>query len=105
MENDSLNENISRLLNDPEGMAKIQAVARTLFGENEPAESPPQNNDISILMKAASALKGDETDERGRLLLALKPHLKSERRERVDRAVRLLRLAKLAPLLKDMDIF
>ena len=103
MENDTLNENISRILNDPEGMEKLQAVARSIFGESAP-ETPP-SNDINVLMKAASALKGGETDERGRLLLALKPHLKAERQERVDRAVRLLRLAKLAPLLKDMDLF
>lgn len=105
MENDALSQNIQKLLNDPEGISKIQSMAASLFGE-QPSEQPPvQSGEAETLIKAFNMLKNDSGDERGKLLLALKPHLREERRARVDKAVKLMRLMQIAPLLSDMDIF
>lgn len=108
MENDNIQENLSRLLSDPEGMEKIRAMAESLLGGSaEPTkkDAPSQNDEAQMLMRAVTLLKNDAPDERGKLLLALKPHLGAERQLKVDRAVKLLRLAKLAPLLGESDIF
>ncbi len=110
MDNENISEKISQLLNDPEGMARIQSMAQSLLG----AEDPPQpqtkqsglsGSEMDMIMRAASLLKNDQSDDRSKLLLALKPHLSSERRERVDKAVKLLRLANVMPLLSESDIF
>lgn len=107
MENDNLNEKLSQILNDPKGMAQIQSLAQSLFGGEKSAEQTESigKGEMDILMRAAKMLRSDRPDDRSQLLLALKPHLSGERRERVDRAVKLLRIAKLAPLLGETDLF
>ncbi len=57
-------------------------------------------------MKAGKALSGlqDRPDERCTLLLALKPYLRKERRERVDEAIRILKLMRMAELFRK-DLF
>lgn len=110
MDNDNLSEKLSQLLNDPEGMARIQSMAQSLLGGESQSSAPSQQsglsgNDMDMIMRAASLLKSDQGDDRSKLLLALKPHLSSSRRERVDKAVKLLRLANVMPLLSESDIF
>ncbi len=107
MENDNLSEKLSQILNDPEGMAQIQSFAQSLLGSDTPAEQSANisKGEMDILMRAAKMLRNDRPDDRSQLLLALKPHLSGERRERVDRAVKLLRIANLAPLLNETDLF
>ena len=105
MENDNLTANIQKLLNDPDGMAKIQSMAASLFGEEQKNIDTSSGGEMEMLANALKLMKNEENDERGQLLMALKPHLKAERQERVDKAVKLMRLLKLAPFLSDMDIF
>ena len=104
MENDNIQENLSRILSDPEGIEKIRKMAESIFSSEQEASAPEPDIDTAALLRAVSLLRDDAPDERGRLLLALKPHLGAERQEKVDRAVKLLRLAKLAPLLGEFDI-
>ncbi len=107
METEGINEKISQLLSDPEGMAKISAMAQSLFGnEGEKSEEPKESGEAQMLVKAAKLL-GDSggRDDRAQLLLALKPHLSAEKGERVDKAIKLLRLARLLPLIKESDLF
>ena len=105
MENDNIQENLSRLLHDPEGMERIRAMAESLFSSSEEKSAEPTGDEAQMLLRAVKLLRDEKPDERGRLLLALRPHLGAERQEKIDRAVKLLRLAKLAPLLGDSDIF
>ena len=56
-------------------------------------------------MRAVSAFSAQGDDDRVRLLLALRPHLGEERRQRVDRAVQILKLIAMWPLLRDTGIF
>lgn len=116
---------ISELLNDPNGMDKIKAAADMLL-QNTPdlshsSEEISQNksengldlNQFSIpdglldnigniggIMKIMSLLQSNEADKRTSLLLALKPHLTSERAKRVDKAVSILKIATIVPVLK-----
>ena len=104
MENDNIQENLSRLLSDPEGMERIRAMAESLFSSAE-EKKEPSGDEAQMLLRAVKMLRDDAPDERGQLLLALRPHLGAERQEKIDLAVKLLRLAKLAPLLGESDIF
>ena len=104
MENDNIQENLSRLLSDPEGMERIRAMAESLFSSAE-EKKEPSGDEAQMLLRAVKMLRDDAPDERGQLLLALRPHLGAERQEKIDRAVKLLRIAKLAPLLGESDIF
>ena len=108
---DDLNEKLSRLLSDPEGMAKIQAAMAALGGgaaEPAPPPPPPPINTgpdlaaLSKLMPLLSGLNQDNGDTR--LLQALRPYLHGARAGRLDDTMRLLKLAKLLPLLQEQGI-
>lgn len=104
MEN-NLADKISELLSDPEGMARIEAMAQSLLGEEKEKGAPPTPEPSGReLMGVLSALKNSGTDDRSRLLLALRPHLSEARRERVDKAIKLLRLVSVMPLLKESGL-
>ncbi len=119
---------LSELLNNPEGLNKIKALANSLFAENNEDNSIPQpqenqhhqsessgldfggfslpdNFDITKIMGIMSALSDNKIDERSKLLLALKPHLSEKRQQRVDKAVKLLKLASLIPIVKEQGLF
>ncbi len=116
---------ISELLNDPNGMDKIKAAADMLLqgspdlshSSEEARQNESENNldinqfsipdglldnigNIGGIMKIMSLLQSNEADKRTSLLLALKPHLTSERAKRVDKAVSILKIATIVPVLK-----
>lgn len=106
---DELNERLSALLSNPEGMEKIKAMAQNLIGSPLP-ESPPTPSedpgiDIGAVTKMLTLLKNNKDDDRVRLLLALKPNLSPEKQQKVDSAIKILKLIDLAPLLKDVGLF
>lgn len=131
---DDISSKISALLNDPESMQTVMSMANSLLGGNDggasaapapKAESPLPASDvlsnqsvgglanilssvspdqIGMIMKVMTALNSGENDSRSNLLMALRPHLSEERRERVDRAIKLLRLASLLPLIGDSGL-
>lgn len=114
-----LNSLIGMLGDNPE--EKINAVLSSLTGKGTPSGAGSESTessssassseagsgpDLSVLMKIQSLLSqtGGSSDDRSRLLLALKPFLSSERKPHVDRALHLLKLTKLAEAAKEMDI-
>lgn len=109
---DDLNEKITRLLSDPEGMAKIQSMMAALGGgEAAPPPPPPPSipvgggPDLTALTRLLPLLTGaGEDNEDTRLLAALKPYLHGERAKRLDESMRLLRLAKLLPVLQEQGV-
>ncbi len=108
---DDLNEKITALLSDPSALEGIRNMASSLLGDvPSPRREEPQTentmNDIDIgkLMSVIGRLQNSGTDERSRLLLALKPHLSEKRRERVDRAVKILKLIDMLPLIQDSGV-
>ena len=110
---EDLADKLSGILNDPESMAQVKAMAESLFsgGENplagmgsnpSPAEDIP---DVGSIMRVVNLLKNQQADNRSGLLMALKPHLSSERQLRVDKAVKILKLVSLMPILKEQGLF
>ncbi len=100
---------MQELLSDPESMKQISELAQMLQNDSDAASVPPsvpesqssaESNDACgipfdpmMLMKIGELMgSAQKQDENTALLMALRPHLRQERRDRVDRAVRLLRL-------------
>lgn len=104
---DDLSEKISSMLSDPQQLAKIREMAAGLLGNEQPSAPPPPpppalpDIDMGKLLGIMSKFKSQGTDNRSRLLLALKPHLSEKRQERVDRAVKILKLLDMLPLLQE----
>lgn len=63
------------------------------------------NIDIEAIMKLGEMLQSMNTsDKNTQLLLALKPHLRPENRQKVDNALRLMKIINILPLLKESGI-
>lgn len=119
---DDMAGKISDLLSSPDGMERIKSMADALFGgaglpEAPQNEQPPKQDngsdggfslpdgiDIAKIMGLMSALNNQKADRRTDLLLALKPHLSEERRERVDKAVKILKIVAILPALKEQGL-
>ncbi len=126
---DDLNDKITRLLADPNSMAKIQGMMAALGGGDAPAPpeappapppaptpSPPSTPapslsldglpDLGLLTKLAPLMGAfSKEDDDTRLLQALRPYLHGEREQRLDDTMKMLRLTKLLPLLQEQGIF
>lgn len=103
---DDLSEKLNSILSDPQSLNRIREMAEGLLGEQKPAEENPLPDiDIGKIMNIVGKIKNSNTSSREKLLLALRPHLKEERRERVDTAVKILKLIEIAPFLKDSGLF
>lgn len=109
---DDLSSMLAGIMNSPEQMEKIKAMASNLFGNSEPSPTvsqPSQMPDISAgeiagLMKMANLLKNNSNDRRAGVLLALRPYLSEHRQKRVDDAVKILRLINILPAVKEAGI-
>lgn len=103
---DDLSEKLNNILSDPQSLNRIREMAEGLLGEQKTAENDPFGDiDVGKIMNVVSKIKNSNTSSREKLLLALRPHLKEERRERVDTAVKILKLIEIAPFLKDSGLF
>lgn len=105
---------MQELLADPESMKQLSELAQMLQSETDAAPAPPPTEqtesaesggmpfDPMMLMKMGELLgNARKSDENTALLLALRPHLRVERREKVDKAVRLLQLMNIFTSLKE----
>ncbi len=114
---DDISERLAEILNDPESLERVRAMAEGILGEQTVKKDTSDDinsvlsgggldaSQISKIMSVMSRLKQGNDDNRSRLLLALKPHLSSPRQEKVDTAIKLLKLVDLLPLLRDSGIF
>ena len=97
-----LEDRISSVLNDPEQLAQIRAMAQSLMG-GAPQESAETKGDASggdpeLLGRLSSLLRGGLGEKNPRLsaLEALASCLGERRREKLTRAMRLARVLRLA---------
>lgn len=61
--------------------------------------------DLEAIMRMGELLSQmNKQDDSTRLLLALKPHLKPENRQKVDSAMKLIKIMNILPLLRDSGI-
>lgn len=100
-----LEEQVSRILNDPAQMDRIARMAQSLMGGGPGAESPQESplselGDPALLGRLSALMRSAQTgDSRQEALLkAMEPYLSPGRREKMERAVKLARMAKLAQL-------
>ncbi len=110
---DDLSEKLSGILNDPEAMRDIAALASQLGvessgvhkEESRPDPTPPDDTAAQMmkLMPMLGTLR--QEDDTTRLLDAMRPFLSEERRQKLDRAKRLIKVMKLMPLIKDLPLF
>ena len=68
---------------------------------DEAGLSPAQ---LAGMVKMVSALNSRKEDDRTRLLLALRPHLSPEKRDRIDKAVKFLKIMDVLPLIRGAGI-
>lgn len=130
---ENMADKISELLSDPNGMERIKQMASALFSDGDKTKEAPvlntslPNDGDGVLDGLLSSLKSTNTtlpegfdpmklmglmsvlgrqgdDKRAGLLLALKPHLSSERQERVDKAIKFLKLASILPVLREQGL-
>ncbi len=102
---------MQELMSDPESMKQLSELAQMLREGNDPpadeagtASSGMEQFpfDPAMLMQFGEVLNASNApDDNMKLLLALRPHLRQERREKVDKAVKMLRLLAIWNLLKD----
>ena len=100
---DDISSMISNVLNDPEAMAKIGAIAQSLNlgGEEENKKTAPAIDSESLegLQKLLGSMR--QKDENVELLKALRPFLSEKRQKKVDDAVKLMGLMRLLPYIKE----
>ena len=114
-------EKLNSILSNPNAMAQIMQLAQSITGENSAAAPPPPqaqpmappppppqsaapaanplsalgNMDPKLMMKLLPLIQelgGTQDSDARRLLYALSPYLKPDRRDKIERALQLARL-------------
>lgn len=101
---DGIEEKLGSMLNDPETMQKVMAMAQSLGLGNPQQDTPkqPQSNplpdiDLSMLQKFSGIAKQGNIDkEQQALLRALTPYLSRERIHKLENAMRAAKMARIA---------
>ncbi len=82
----------------------IKSVLSSLSGEEKPPEKETEKSESPIdiegmmkMMQIAQSLKNTD-DERSRLLMSLKPFMRSSRQQSIDSTIKLLSLSKISGL-------
>ena len=101
---------IKELLSDEESMKQINELAQMFTSEEKASDKEMDDTenagqslpfDVERFIKIQSMMNNAGGGEAAALLMALKPLLKKERRERVDRAVKILKLLAVAKFMKE----
>ena len=102
---DDMESKLSSILNDPEMMGKIMAMAQSLGSQHPPQEPPKPENpppimpqiDLALVQKLSGFARQSGIDPREQALLgALQAYLTGDRVVRLERAMRAAKMAKLA---------
>lgn len=98
---EGLEEQLQKILDDPDSMAQILSLAQS-FGLQPPeaaSAAPPPPPPDDGMAKAIFGMMQQARQSDGRqeaLLLALKPFLRPERRGKIDRALQIAKVSHLA---------
>lgn len=114
---DDMSAKIQEILSDKESMKQLSELAQMFSSSSEesnendthePQEASPENFmpdfDISMLFKIQDIMGKTKNDKTSEFLVALKPLLKEERREKLDRAIKILRLLSVWEILKESGL-
>ncbi len=121
-----ITDKLAAILDDPASMETIKAMAGNLLGgqgveqaaaANKNAQNESKSDGLNEMLSAVSpeqmgsmlrvlkAFNSTASDDRTKLLLALRPHLSPPRRERLDKAVKLMKLVTVMPALSESGLF
>lgn len=100
-------QEISKALQDPDIMNKVQGVLSSLGNKEEKdgEESSGEKFVPALSQNMLSSLGGMVNDDRTRLLMAIKPFLSEKRAPYMDSALTILRFASMGKLGKDLKLF
>ena len=87
---DNLDEALGKLLNDPNAMAQVMSLAKSLGAASPEAEAQQGGKDMGAPLPDAG--EGRHTA----LFRAIAPYLAPKRREKLEKAMQLARLSSLA---------
>ena len=94
---DNIEETLKSAFSDPDLMGKISSVLSSLNqSDNNEKQPMPNISNLSGLLPS---------DDRTRLLLALKPFLSEKRSMYMDSAVNILKLVSVGKIGKDLKLF
>lgn len=111
---DNINDIISSLSDDDIQMLK--GVASSILGDDAPkvddntkANNTFSNfnlsqNELNMMLKAKQIFEkmNNTSSKNADLIMALKPHLSDQSKEKADKAIRILKLFEILPYIKDM---
>lgn len=96
---DGLEEKLGAILNDPQAMEKIMAMAKSLGGGQEQSQQTAAMPDLdpAMLQKVASLSRQGSIDKNQQALLrALSPYLSRQRIVKLENAMRAAKMAGFA---------
>lgn len=101
---DEMEEKLNSVLNNPQMMQQIMAMAQSMGAQSQAKSDPPQQKnegfpdiDIGMLQKLSGfARQGSIDKDQQTLLKALGPYLSRERIHKLEKAMRAARIARIA---------
>ncbi len=99
---DDMEEKLGAVLNNPQMMQQIMAMAQSLGGGQSQQEAPPPQNpfpdiDLGMVQKLSGLARQSGIDSREQALLhALQAYLTADRISRLEKAMRAAKMAKFA---------
>ena len=102
MDNNELMEMMKKaqkMIDNNEVPEEIKMMAKNMSNNNNSSN----NIDMNKLMKMLGNVNFNSDDDLTRLLFALKPYLRNERKEKVDEYVKLIKLGKMAELFEKLN--
>ncbi len=109
MDIENINDIVSSLSN--EDIERLQLLANSIMNSDAPPESSVKktlpaadSGELEMLMKAKKIMnKMNNTGSKDAgLILALKPYLSEEKRQRADQSIKMLQLFEILPYLKEL---
>lgn len=103
---------LKNMLSDEEGQQQIQNILSMFQGGEKEAKTPgqvtggidPENLEMVMKVQRAMELMNHQKENhQTKLLAALRPFLKPERKEKIDRAMKLLKFTGLFEIMKEVQ--
>lgn len=93
---DEMEQKLNSVLNDPEMMGKIMAMAQSLGGSGSQTPPDPLPDPGTLAKLSGLARQSGMDPQQQNLLKALEPYLSSGRLRKLERAMRAAKMARMA---------
>ena len=103
IKNNQIPDEVKQLMSTMSQSSNASSINNMPSSGTNKSGSTNNNIDMNAIMSLVNKLNSQASDDdMSRLLFALKPYLRNERKEKVDEYVKLVRMGKIAQL---MDLF